>query len=198
MIRGIILAAGEARRMGRLKQLLPFGTQPLICHVAQAACQSKLDEVVVVVGANEDLVAEALGNFPLKIISNPAWSEGQATSLIAGLQDLALGTEAVLFLLADQPLITPGLINRLLAAWRDSDKTIVCPTHGKRRGNPVLFDLNKWQTALSTLRGDQGARQIITDHPEQVGLVAVDSEQVFWDIDTEEDYRRILDLFTKQ
>ncbi len=197
MIRGIILAAGAARRMGKIKQLLPLGNQPMICHIAHAACQSELNEVVLVIGAAADLVSSAVDNFSLQIINNPDWSQGQASSLKAGLRLLTLDAEAVLFLLADQPLITAGLINRIIEAYRSSGKTIICPTHGERRGNPVLFDLNRWRDALSALSGDQGARQIIVDHPDEVGLVAVESEEIFWDIDTEEDYRRICDLIEK-
>jgi molybdenum cofactor cytidylyltransferase len=197
MIRGIILAAGTARRMGKIKQLLPLGNQPMLCHIAHAACQSELNEVVLVTGAAADLVASAVDNFSLQIINNPDWSQGQASSLKAGLRLLTLDAEAVLFLLADQPLITAGLINRIIEAYRSSGKTIICPAHGERRGNPVLFDLNRWRDALSALSGDQGARQIIVDHPDEVGLVAVESEEIFWDIDTEEDYRRIRDLIEK-
>jgi len=191
MIRGIILAAGAARRMGSIKQLLPLRNQPLVCHVAGAACQSHLDEVVLVIGAAADQVSAAVGNFPLTVIENPEWIQGQASSLKAGLRNLPPDTDAVIFLLADQPLMTAGLINQIIAAYRETGKTIICPAFGQRRGNPVLFDLKKWQDALSALSGDQGARQIVVGHPGEVGWVAVESEDVFWDIDTKEDYQRI-------
>lgn len=194
MIRGIVLAAGSARRMGNIKQLLPLGNQPLVCHVAEAACKSELDEVILVSGAAADEVSAAVGDFPLTVIANPDWSQGQASSLKAGLRNLSPDTEAVMFLLADQPLITAGLINRIIAAYHESGKTILCPAFGQRRGNPVLFDLKKWRDSLSALSGDRGARHIVTGHPEDVGWVAVESETIFWDVDTEEDYQKVCEL----
>jgi molybdenum cofactor cytidylyltransferase len=126
MIIGIILAAGAARRMGKLKQLLPLAEKPMVWHVASAACRSHLAAVRLVTGAESAAVSDAVLDLPLSVIHNPDWCQGQSTSLIAGLQGLPPGADAVLFMLADQPLVTPELINSLIAAFEASGKSIVC------------------------------------------------------------------------
>ena len=195
MIVGIILAAGAARRMGKLKQLLPLGGKPMVWHVADAACRSRLDSVRIVIGAENAAVSAAVNELPLSVVVNPAWHLGQSTSLSAGLQELPAETTAVMFLLADQPLVTPELINSLIDAFTSSSKSIICPVHGGQRGMPVLFAIPKWQDALTTLAGDQGARSIISAHPEEVCQVAVESPELFLDVDTIADYRRMCGRF---
>ena len=195
MIVGIILAAGAARRMGKLKQLLPLGGKPMVWHVADAACRSRLDSVRIVIGAENAAVSAAVNELPLSVVVNPAWHLGQSTSLSAGLQGLPAETTAVMFLLADQPLVTPELINSLVDAFEASAKSIICPVHGEQRGMPVLFAIPKWQDALTTLAGDQGARSIISAHPEEICQVAVESPELFLDVDTIEEYRRMCGRF---
>ena len=195
MTTGVILAAGAAHRMGKVKQLLPWGRKTLIWKVAEAACRSNLGEVLLITGAADEALRSAVQDLPLRIVHNPQWEEGLSSSIKASLQAVPDTTTSVVFLLADQPLVTPALINSLIATYHNSGKSIICPSFGGRRGNPVLFDLPKWRNALSTLGGDQGARQIIADHAEDVCLVSVDTEEVFFDIDTEEDYRKLCSLF---
>ena len=195
MIIGIILAAGTARRMGNLKQLLSLGGKPMVWHVADAACRSRLDAVRIVTGAESAAVSAAVSELPLSVVVNPEWRRGQSTSLSAGLRGLPMETTAVMFLLADQPLVTPALIDSLIDAFAASAKSIICPVHGEQRGMPVLFAIPKWQDALTTLAGDQGARNIISDRPEEICQVAVESPEVFLDVDTVEDYRRMCGRF---
>ena len=195
MIVGIILAAGTGRRMGKLKQLLPLGGKPMVWHVADAACRSRLDSVRIVTGAESAAVSAAVSELPLSEVVNPAWQRGQSTSLSAGLRGLPAETTAVMFLLADQPLVTPELINLLIDALASSAKSIICPVHCEQRGMPVLFAIPKWQNALTTLAGDQGARSIISAHPEEICQVAVESPELFLDVDTIEEYHRMCGRF---
>ena len=197
MISGVILAAGTASRMGKTKQLLPLGPQPMLWHVAAAACQSHLAEVLVITGAAADPIATAVKDLPLRIIHNPDWQQGQSSSLLAGLHGLSPRTEAIIFLLADQPLVTPDLINSLIDQWRCSGKTIVCPCYEAKRGNPVLFDLAAWRNDLEQLDGDQGARCILAAHPEAIGYLPVASDEIFLDVDTAEDYAKMQQRFGK-
>jgi len=198
MITGIILAAGAARRMGQPKQLLPLGGKPMVWHVANAACQSGLDSVILVTGSVSDSVAIAAKDLPLTLLHNPEWEKGQSGSLTTGLKALAAETEAVMFLLADQPLITPELIDALIASYHASSHSIIRPCHAGHRGNPVLFGWNEWKDELCTLSGDNGARQIIASHPESVRCVPVKSEELLWDVDTQEDYLRVCEVFRQR
>ena len=195
MIAGVILAAGAACRMEKIKQLLPLGPQPMLWHVAQAACRSRLDEVILISGASSEPIAAAVSGLPLRVIHNPDWQQGQSSSLKAGLLSLQPNTEAVMFLLADQPLVTPELIDALIGEWRSSGKTIVCPCYEANRGNPVLLDLAAWRTDLEQLGGDQGARRILAAHPEAIGYLPVATDEIFLDVDTAEDYARMQQRF---
>ena len=195
MIVGMILAAGSASRMGQPKQLLPLGSRPMLWHVAQAACQSRLDEVIVVTGAAAEPVSLCIADLPLRIVHNPDWQKGQAGSIQTCLRELSPDCDAVLFLLADQPLITPQLINDLLAHWQKCGKSIIRPCHGDKSGTPVLFALAAWRDELAKLSGDQGARQMIIDHPEEIGYLPVASAEIFLDVDTIEDYAKMQQRF---
>ncbi len=195
MIAAVVLAAGAARRMGRPKQLLPLASRPLVWHVVTAACRSVADEVIVVTGSRRQAVASAVAGLPVRLVPNPDWRSGQAGSLQAGLRAVSPGVRAVIFLLADQPLVTPALLDSLASAFQKGGGSIVAPVAGGRRGNPVLFDLDRWRQQLMTLAGDAGARAIIAAHPEQVTAVAVVDEAVFFDVDTPAEYEEIKRLY---
>ena len=198
MISGIILAAGSARRMGRIKQLLPLCGKSMVWQVANTACRSKIDQVVLVTGAYRDEIAAAVGDLDLSLVHNPKWQDGQAGSLKTGLHSLPDKVEAVMFLLADQPMLTPGLINALIDKYHNCGQSIICPIYKNKRGNPVLFDWKLWKTSLHALQGDRGARQVIADNPGSVAFVPVDSADIFCDVDTDEDYKKMCDLFYKK
>jgi len=195
VIAAVVLAAGAARRMGRPKQLLPLAGRPLVWHVAAAACRSTVDEVIVVTGARQAAVAAAVAGLPVRLVPNPRWRSGQASSLKSGLNAVSPGTGAVVFLLADQPLVTPALLDSVAAVYRAGDGSIVVPVAGERRGNPVLFALENWRRQLLDLTGDTGARAIIAAHPERVVTVPVADETVFFDVDTPADYEEIIRLY---
>jgi molybdenum cofactor cytidylyltransferase len=195
MIAGIILAAGAARRMGQPKQLMPLAGKPMVWHVVSAACQSKLDTVSMVTGKAADNIVKAVADLKVTILHNAKWENGQSSSLVTGMQHLPPDTNAVMFLLADQPLITPELINSLIDGYHSSGRSILFPCFAGQRGNPVLFDYKKWNSVLNELSGDQGARSIIQNHPESIHCVPVQAESLLWDVDTEEDYRRICQAF---
>jgi molybdenum cofactor cytidylyltransferase len=190
MIAAVVLAAGAASRMGRTKQLLPLAGKPLVRHVAAAACAAAVGEVVVVTGAESAAVAAAVAGLPLRTVYNADWPAGQSASLKTGLAALAPEARAVVFLLADQPLVTPELINALIDSYRQGGATIAVPVAGGRRGNPVLFDLARWRSALMDLAGDAGARGIIDANPGEVAQIEAGPE-IFLDIDTPDDYTKM-------
>jgi molybdenum cofactor cytidylyltransferase len=190
-IAAIILAAGSASRMGQPKQLLDWGGRPLVRVVAEHALAARLDRVLVVVGAAGDAVAAALVGLPVDIVENPAYGEGQSTSLRAGV--IALGPEvgAALVLLGDQPFVTPAIVEQLVGAWRASDAAIVAPLYRGQRGNPVLFARAVF-AELMAIQGDQGARAILAADPARVRTVLFDDDLPLADIDTPEDYERLV------
>lgn len=189
MVSAVILAAGAAKRMGKPKQLLPLGHKPMVWWVANAACQSHVSEVLLVTGAYNNAVADAVRDLPVQVIVNTDWQQGQSTSVKKGVEAVRAGAKAVLFLLADQPLVSADLMNQILAVYDTTAKSIILPVFQTRRGNPVLFDLTCWREKLLQLEQDKGARDIIVSHPEEVATVQLESETVFCDVDTIADYK---------
>lgn len=186
-VAAIILAAGSSERMGRPKQLLLIDGQPMVRRVAEVVCASALSQVLVIVGANAERVAEALHGLPVELLHNPAWPEGMSTSLRTGLRAVRPDIEAVLVVLADQPALTPGLLQRLVERYRITRAPIVAPFYRGHRGNPVLFGRSLFPELLA-IHGDRGARRIIARHEERVERVALDDAAVVQDVDTIEDY----------
>lgn len=187
MIAGVILAAGMSRRMGQAKMLLPWRGQPLVRHLAQVALASTLDTVVVVTGFAHAAVGAALGSLPLQTVRNPNYEAGQSTSLIAGLQALHTEVTAAIVLLVDQPLITPAIIDALVAEHRQTPEQIIAPSYAGRRGNPVLFPRATW-TELWRLTGDAGARSVLEADPSRLRLIPVTTSAVVDDADTPAEY----------
>ena len=110
---GILLAGGESRRLGRPKQLLAWRGEPFVRSAARAGLEAGLDPLVVVTGASREEVEAALTGLPVFLAHNPGWAQGQSTSIQAGVRALPPGRGAAVFLLSDQPQVTPGLIRTM-------------------------------------------------------------------------------------
>ena len=191
MVSAILLAAGESKRMGRLKQLLPLGRTTMVEQAIDNLLNSKVNEVIVVLGHEAEEIIKKIATKPVKIEVNPIYHQGMSTSIIAGLKLVDDGARAVMLALADQPFIDSQTINRLIDEFCDHNKGIVIPTYQSRRGHPIIFAI-KYKEELSSLKGDIGGRQIMEHHPDDVLEVAVDSPGINIDIDTTDDYNSSL------
>ncbi len=189
---GIVLAAGTSSRMQRAKQLLPFRGQTVLETVVDSALASSLQRVVVVIGHQAEAIEPLLRHRAVTLVRNPDYRLGQSSSLQAGLRALTEESEAALFLLGDQPLVTPEIIDRVLAAYEKSPSPIVLPVFQGRRGNPALFSRETFPR-LQELRADSGARPLFAEYAGRILQVPVEDPAIHLDIDTEEDYRRLLD-----
>lgn len=187
---GIILAAGLSKRLGRPKQLIHINDRPLLGWVLDAALNSMLECIVLVLGHNAPLIQKVLSkrldNNRVRTIINNRHQEGISQSLRAGLVAAMDRFPSVMFLLGDQPLVDSGLIDLLLTRFRQSAKDICVPSHKGHRGNPCLFS-RKYYDQLLSLQGDIGARNIIKANPGAVLSVEVADPSIFQDIDTEKD-----------
>jgi molybdenum cofactor cytidylyltransferase len=186
-VSAVVLAAGGSRRLGRLKQLLPWGGQTMLEHVVDAVLASAVDEVVVVLGCQAEAVQQALAGRPVRGVVNAAWDEGLATSLHAGLAAVSPQAAAALFVLGDQPRLTAQTIDRLLAHYRTTRHPIVVPVYMGQRGNPVLFARLIFPELLA-LQGDVGGRVLLEKQGADVAEVDVGSDEILVDVDTLEDY----------
>ena len=188
MISAILLAAGQSKRMGKLKQLMPFGQSTIVEQAVDNLLGSVVVEVFVVVGYKAEDVIKAIAAKPIRMVINPDYEQGMSTSIIAGLNLVHGGVQGVMLALGDQPLVNSKTINILIEEFYNHDKGIAVPTYQGRRGHPIIFAI-KYKEQLLKLKGDMGGRQIIKDHPDDVLEVAVDSESVVADFDTTDDYQ---------
>lgn len=189
-VAAVILAAGGSTRMGQLKQLLPVDGQPMVRQVTQTVCAAGLAQVIVVLGAQADRVREAVHDLPVEIVVNEEWAAGMGRSLRAGLEAIRPEIQAALIVLADQPRLTPTLLQKLVSRYQATRAAIVAPFYQGRQGNPVLFDRGLF-AELMAIEGDQGGRSLLTRYPEQIERVEVDDPAVVLDIDTREEYEQL-------
>jgi molybdenum cofactor cytidylyltransferase len=191
---GILLAAGTASRLGRTKQLLPFRGSTLLGRAMENAAASNLDELIVVLGHDADRIMQSLDFSGVKTIINPDYAKGQSTSLIKGLGAVSPSCAGALFLLADQPLVTPDMINQLIRAFQASEAPLVIPFYQGRRGNPVLVARSLFPRLLS-LTADTGARALFDEYKASIIKVAFDTDAVLVDVDTAQDFEALLSRF---
>jgi molybdenum cofactor cytidylyltransferase len=181
-VAAVLLAAGESRRMGQPKQLLPWQGQTLVRHMAQMALAADVAHLLVVVGCEADAVTAALGGLPVAMVYNDDYRSGQASSLRVGINSLGTSYNAALVVLVDQPLLRPALLDSLIATWRTTRAPLVVPRHKGQRGNPVLIGRELWPE-LTDLSGDTGARALFTRHAGRIAWVEADASVVV-DMDT--------------
>ena len=189
MIGAIVLAAGRSSRMGAPKVFLPFGGKSVIAHIVDVLLAAPLDRVYVVTGHHGARIAEHLSARPVTIVPNPHYDLGMLSSVRCGLQALPRECEAVLVALGDQPNITAQLIDDMLRAYRATDRGIVVPVHGARRGHPLLFAA-PYRTEILNRYDDVGLRGLLRAHSDDVFELHVASASVLADMDLPEDYRR--------
>jgi molybdenum cofactor cytidylyltransferase len=189
VIAGIVLAAGFSRRMGRAKLLLDWGGQPVIRRVVEQVRAAGIDDLIVVIGHEDNAIREALADLPIRCVRNPNPEAGQGSSIACGIAALAPGVHAALIALGDQPALPPEVIPRLLQTFRETGKSFVAPLYRGVQGNPVLFASTVFPE-LRTLTGDRGARALIEKDPDRVALVPFDLPMPA-DLDTPEDYSRL-------
>jgi molybdenum cofactor cytidylyltransferase len=184
-VTAIILAAGRSTRMGGPNKLLAeLSGKKLVRIAAEQALASKATDVVVVTGHQADLVAQALSGLNVKLVFNPEFAGGLASSVKAGIAAVPETADGALICLGDMPLIDAGLIDHLIDAFApDRGNLIVLPVAEGRRGNPVLWS-RRFFDELMTLEGDVGARHLIAKHGEAVAEVPVEGSSAFLDIDT--------------
>jgi xanthine dehydrogenase accessory factor len=180
MISAIVLAAGQSKRFGDCKQLSLVDGKPLLQHVLDTLRQSKVDDVVVILGAYADEIRRTIEFRDERIIANPDYEKGMSTSIQAGLR--AIDSDAAFIVLADQPFVTAKTYDVLIDEYRRSRPSALIPTFNGFRGNPVLIDKSLFPEMMK-LAGDTGARALLRD----AAKVAVDDRGILIDIDTPAD-----------
>ncbi len=203
----IVLAAGESRRMGEPKQLLPWGDHTIIEEIVSTLMQAPLDEVVVVVGHRANEVREKAQSARRKVHPptsncqsavmrcefNPNYREGGMLSSIQfGVSQLGEDVRAAFIVLCDQPQMKATTLAKLREAFEQSDakRGMVVPSYQMKRGHPLLIDVRKYRAEILAIEGAPGLQKILRDHPDDILHVVFDDPSVLVDMDTREDYER--------
>jgi molybdenum cofactor cytidylyltransferase len=176
------------------KLLLPIAGKPMIVRVLENVVGAGFVEVVVVLGHEVEAVRRALGPSGVRSVYNERFESGQVSSVRAGLAALEQPADAVMICLGDQPLLTTADLRDMQAAYaRRPSGSILIPTRGEQRGNPVIVD---WQSVRDTLeRGlNFGCRHFIDENPERVYRWPAPSDHFVRDVDEPADYQTLLTL----
>jgi molybdenum cofactor cytidylyltransferase len=186
-VAAVVLAAGRSTRMGGPNKLLAeIAGKPLVRIAAEGALASRAKPVIVVTGHQRERVEAALAGLPLKLVHNPDFADGLATSVRVGIATVPSGADGALICLGDMPQVDAALINRLIDAFDPEQGALgVVPSINGKRGNPVLWS-RRFFPDLMAIEGDVGARRLIGRYGEAVIEVPVTGKAAFTDVDTEE------------
>jgi molybdenum cofactor cytidylyltransferase len=190
MIVGIILSAGESKRMGTPKQLLPWGRSIILQQVIDNASASRLGKILLVLGYRAEDIADKISlSSKTSIVVNHDFKTGMSSSVKCGISHAPVDTNAFMLLLGDQPFIGSGIINQLIDRYQTGKHSIIVPVYDGQRGHPVIFDACYKQELLAI--SDQGAKEVTERHNRDIIEVHVDSADVLADIDTPQDYENV-------
>ena len=190
MLAAAILAAGESKRMGQPKALVPFQGSTFVEHLIAATRHTRLGITRVVLGAGAEGIRVQLKIDPAWIVVNANWPKGQLSSIHAAIRSLPAGaTEGILICPVDHPLVSANLVGRLIAAFDRGGKLIVLPRYNGRRGHPVIFRSELYQELLAAA-ADVGARQVVWNHAGDVIEVETEEEGVILNLNDAESLRK--------
>jgi molybdenum cofactor cytidylyltransferase len=189
----VVLAAGLSSRMeGPHKMMLPVGEEPAIRRTVRAVLDSGVQEVVVVTGYQGRDVMRALSDLPVTLQPNIRYEDGQMSSVAAGVAGLTQPTDAIMVCLGDMVLITTEDYRELMAVYQaHSDFSIVTPRYQGERGNPIVFAA-AYAPEVAAGRRLIGCRKLIAEYPDEVYFYDVAHDRYSTDMDTPEDYARVL------
>ncbi|MGE5741748.1 MAG: nucleotidyltransferase family protein, partial [Candidatus Aminicenantes bacterium RBG_16_66_30] len=181
MIGAVVLAAGESRRMGTQKLLLPFGETPVVGAVVRAAQASRAGRTVVILGADREAIRRELEPRGVAFAVNEDYPLGMLTSIQTGFKALPAEAKAAVVLLGDQPFLASPVVDAVIAAYETSGRGIIIPTFQGRRGHPVLVDL-KYRDEVLAIDPADGLRRLMLAHPGDILEVGVADPNILRDL----------------
>ena len=195
MLQAAVLAAGESRRMGSPKALLPDPQgRPFVARIVRTLLSAGFTDVLVITGSQHDALTVALANDRLsnavRLVRNTDPSRGQLSSIWTALDSCPPDAEGLLMTLVDVPMITSETVRAVVEAWSSTRAPVVRPIVDGRRGHPVIFD-RKLFAELRTAPPESGARVVVRAHWDDSVDVPVDDPGSVADIDTPADYERL-------
>lgn len=190
MINAVIMASGFSKRMGENKLLLPYRGKTLIENTLDKVIECGFYDIVLV--AQDEKVLKTGNSRGVKVINNERAELGQSQSIKLGIMN-SREADGYAFFTGDQPLINIETIKYLMESFYKSKNSIIVPRYNEKRGTPVIFP-REFKSELLSLEGDMGGKQIISEHMDVVNFIEVSSELYLFDIDTEEDYKKLINI----
>lgn len=190
MIAAVVLAAGQSRRMGQPKMLLPWGETTVLGQVLRTLQESGLEEILVVRGAEEEKIANIATAHGAHSVFNPDFARGEMlSSLQVGLRALEANAkvEAALVCLGDQPQVQVRSVQQVIEHFLASHSGLVVPSYRMRRGHPWLVERHFWGEILA-MPPTETARDFLERHAAEIEYVNVPGPDVLSDLDTPDDY----------
>jgi molybdenum cofactor cytidylyltransferase len=172
---------------GRNKLLEMMHGKPMIRHVVEAACNSKVDEIIVVLGWEVDKIRKVLADLPCRIAVNEDFEKGQSSSLITGLMQIGEDSQAVLVLPGDMARMDSLSINKVVDAYNMNNGLIVVACHNGIHGHPILLDKQLFREIMGITEDTYGLKAVVKRHETEIHLVETDTDNVLRDVDTPED-----------
>lgn len=188
----VVLAAGSSTRLGEAKQLLNVDGMPLLARTLDVVRRSMLAHRIVVLGGYAAEVRSRVDFEGFDVVENPDYLSGQSTSMLAGLAAVPGNAAGAVVVLGDQPLLPPGLLDRMVAAFDPSLGVAVRPRYADGPGNPVLLGRALFPE-LMRIEGDVGAREVLAQHRDRIIELDLRGWPTPRDVDTREDYLTLLD-----
>ncbi|MHC4488305.1 MAG: nucleotidyltransferase family protein [Planctomycetota bacterium] len=188
MINAIILAAGQSKRMGKLKPLLRFNDKTFLDRIISVLKLSDIDRITVVLGAKAETIKKSVDLSGTDVVINKDYQKGQLSSLTAAIEQMPQETDAVVVCLADSPFITEQVVNRIISKFKETNNPIVVPVFNKKRGHPVLFSSSLFNELLNAPQ-EQGARYVLHSNEEKVLEVETSEKGILIGIDTPDNYK---------
>jgi molybdenum cofactor cytidylyltransferase len=187
-VSAILLAAGSSRRMGQLKQLLPLGDKPIIRHCLDYLIAAGIKNIVAVLGYHGEEVLAAIQEMPVQIVLNKNQESDMAESVRIGLSAVTEYSAGVMVCLSDHPLILVETLKSLMQYFLETPDKIIIPLYKEKRGHPTLFPRH----IIEEICEGGTLRDIVNRDSNRIRLLDVQDEGVILDIDTKEDYEKIL------
>lgn len=187
-VTGLVLAAGGSKRLGRPKQLLPYGSATILDHVLSTARSCAFEQLLCVVGGEADAIRGTVQLAGVRVVENPQFGEGCSSSIAAALSAVDPRAEVLVLMLGDQPGVSAEIVATLLAG-RGSAPLAAC-AYADGRGHPLAFARSMF-AELSDLHGDKGVWKLLDRHASEVADVPIEGS-IPRDVDTWEEYRAVL------
>jgi len=189
MISAVVLAAGQSKRMGQPKMLLPWGQMTVIEKVISTLKAAGIDDLHVVAGGNQQDIEGALARYQVNFTYNPDYRDGEMLSSVkVGLNSITGESEAALIVLGDQPQIEAQVVEMIVERYHSTHSKIIVPSFQMHRGHPWLIEKELWKDIIE-LKPPHTLHDYLVKNQAMISYINVDTPSVIQDLDTPQDYQ---------